>query len=111
MQRFSLYSDASFMIGDEEGDFVYYEDAIAEVERLKQENEDLVTANTVLEAMKDIESQQVNILEKQNEQLREALKKCSPWLMTTEQCLICGGKFNHKDDCEYTRLTGGNGNV
>ena len=43
----------------------------------------------------------------EKEQCMKVLKKCNPWMLTTCQCLICGEKMNHSDDCEYVRLTGG----
>ena len=39
------------------------------------------------------------------EQLKQALRKCSPWdLNRTECCFFCDGFSEHADDCEYVRL-------
>lgn len=50
-------------------------------------------------------------LRQENKQLKEALRKCSPlmWgLDDKDYCFFCGATIDdidHKDDCEYVRLT------
>ena len=68
-----------------------------EIENLKQEKKNLKYKLDYIS--------EVFIQEK--EQCMKVLKKCNPWMLTTCQCLICGEKMNHSDDCEYVRLTGG----
>jgi hypothetical protein len=52
-------------------------------------------------------------LEKENEQLREALKKCDPfkWIESEQmgKCVFCNEYWerDHAPDCEYMRLING----
>jgi hypothetical protein len=80
---------------------------LAEVERLKKsvtELSNLLTASLSGGLY----------LEQENEQLKEALKMCSPYTIFNEfdddyQCVFCSryADEQHQDDCEYIRLIGG----
>lgn len=75
-------------------------------EKLQEENKQL--QQTVENLKYDLKYQLEYLVDvgiEKEHQYKEALRKCSPWLLTTNQCLICGGKNNHLDDCEYVRLT------
>jgi len=57
---------------------------------------------------------EVERLKQENEQLREALRKCDPLTKAKvvepciyRYCVFCDDLYDHKDDCEYVRLTEG----
>lgn len=70
----------------------------------------------LIEALRKAQEDNMNLLQEllrlqmENKQLREALKKCSPFVSGDEfgyACEFCGRGEGHTEDCEYIRLIGG----
>lgn len=99
-----------------------YNRLYADVARLTQENAE--TKQIYNERLDDLDGVLLKMckindkLKQENEQLREALKKCDPWTKVSHddiaplsQCEFCEGlSYEHKSNCEYIRLIGGDNN-
>lgn len=99
-------------------DYETYKKEVAEVERLKQDLNIMLEQEEKRQGFTDAVMDENNKLNIENNQLREALRMCSPygfipWATSYEnRCTLC--KFcrvpegnGHTDDCEYIRLTEG----
>jgi len=91
-----------------------YDGLVADAERQEKAIENIKAAMFDMQQQNKCLSGQVERLKQENEQLREALKKCDPiprggW---TANCIFCGEPdYIHKPDCEYVRLCGGGKDV
>lgn len=81
------------------------EDSIDFLKKLQEDNTKLVQELLYYHT-------EVRRLNQENKQLREALKKCSPynsdWRKPIEEkCSFCGSgsDWTHTEDCEYIKLT------
>lgn len=104
----------------------YYE-LVQQNEKLKKENDGLVAEVERLKKLVNIDNEtaidmllELAYKNDEIERLKEALKKCNPWLMDAEQdcpkcnyahgesyCSQCGNiaEEDHKEDCLYVKLT------
>lgn len=86
-----------------------------EIERLRAENEQL--KNHIIDVkqhhckLHDAISERAEKAKQENNQLKQVLRKCSPFRLMPHpeaKCIFCGkDDEQHADDCEYVRLTGG----
>lgn len=97
-------------------------EAEREIERLNKILKFVKAVKELLAVDYESASNEISILKKENEMLKEALNKCDPFYMSVEKdcprcnqsygelyCIFCDctADDGHAEDCEYIKLTKG----